>query len=93
MQKKEAADQEGLKYDLEDPLVVIPSGKVDYDIATYWPPFHDEIYCLRVHPMSADFFHCSQTIFTTYATMLQLSNTPRMLYSGILIMMGLFTWS
>ena len=35
MQKKEASDQEGSNYDLEDPLVVIPSGKVDYDIVAY----------------------------------------------------------
>jgi len=39
MQKKEAADQEGSRYDLEDPPVVIPNGKVGYDIVTYWPPF------------------------------------------------------
>ena len=32
MQKKEAVDQKGSKYDLVDPLVAIPS---DYDIVTY----------------------------------------------------------
>ncbi|KAF8425128.1 hypothetical protein EV426DRAFT_716280 [Tirmania nivea] len=46
MQKKKAADQVGSKFDLEDPLIVIPSGRVNYDIVTFFPLFSDYIYRL-----------------------------------------------
>ncbi|RPB29802.1 adenosine deaminase [Terfezia boudieri ATCC MYA-4762] len=57
MQKKEAANQEGLLYDLEDPIVVIPSGKVDYDLVTCFPLFSNYIYRL-----------CNDVATITYST-------------------------
>ncbi|KAF8454276.1 adenosine/AMP deaminase family protein [Kalaharituber pfeilii] len=46
LQKKQTAEQEGAQFDLEDPFLAIPDGKVDYDLVTFFPLFSNYIYHL-----------------------------------------------
>ncbi|KAF2453237.1 hypothetical protein BDY21DRAFT_293448, partial [Lineolata rhizophorae] len=78
--RKKAAE---LDLDLEDPLVAIPPGKVDYDLHTFFPLFSSYIYKLCSDPQSIEY--STHSVLTSFeadnVVYAELRTTPRALPS------------